>query len=135
MTSTLHDLFMLWEVFNHSAMDQPKQNKSRLGHKLGKQISTRRKELDITQAALAEAVGVNTETISRIERGTALPSLATLELIALHLQSSPSRLLETSSTLAEDYSRQITALLEPLSTGRRDFVLDIVKRLVDQFKS
>lgn len=125
---------MLCEVVKHSAMDQTEKSKSRLGRKLGNQISSRRKELGITQAALAEVVGINTESISRIERGTALPSLTTLELIANHLQTSPSRLLETSSSLAEDYSRQIAALLEPLPTGRRDFVLDIVKRLVDQFK-
>ena len=132
--STLYDLFSLLEVVNHSGMDSIEKSTSRLGKALGKQISCRRKELKITQASLAEAIGVNTETISRIERGTALPALATLEQIANHLKTSPSKLLETSSSLAEDYSKQIEELIKPLPIEKRDFVLDLVKRLSEQLK-
>lgn len=113
-------------------MAEPKQNKSRLGIKLGNQIMSRRKELGITQASLAEVVGVNTETISRIERGTALPSLATLDLIAINLKTSPARLLDTSSAQVSDQASQIANLIQPLPLVRRDFVLDIVKRIVDE---
>ncbi|HDH12893.1 MAG TPA: XRE family transcriptional regulator [Nitrospirae bacterium] len=54
---------------------------------IGIQIARIRKEHEITQEQLAELVDVAPETISRIERGTSIPSLKTLEKIsaALHI--------------------------------------------------
>ena len=54
---------------------------------VGKQVVLLRKERDLTQAQLAERVGVATETVSRLERGVSVPSLKTLEAIcnALHV--------------------------------------------------
>jgi len=53
---------------------------------IGTQIAKIRKEREITQERLAASINVATETISRLERGVSIPSLATLERIshALH---------------------------------------------------
>jgi len=53
---------------------------------IGTQIAKIRKECGITQERLAASVNVATETISRLERGVSIPSLATMERIshALH---------------------------------------------------
>ena len=49
---------------------------------IGIQVAEIRKEQGLTQAQVAEMVNVATETISRLERGTAIPSLKTLEKIS-----------------------------------------------------
>ena len=49
---------------------------------LGRQVADRRALLGLTQATLAERVGVTVETISRLERGTVTPSLARLQQVA-----------------------------------------------------
>lgn len=48
---------------------------------LGKRIAGLRKAADLTQAQLAEKVGVAVETISRLERGSAIPSLARVDQV------------------------------------------------------
>lgn len=54
---------------------------------VGSQVARLRRERQITQAQLAELIGVTTETISRLERGLTIPSLRTLARIsqALHV--------------------------------------------------
>jgi len=49
---------------------------------IGIRVAEIRKERGLTQAQVAEMVNVATETISRLERGTAIPSLKTLEKIS-----------------------------------------------------
>jgi len=58
---------------------------SELEKGLGRQISRLRKEKGLTQAQLAEAIGVAVETISRLERGFSIPSLNTIEEISKKL--------------------------------------------------
>ena len=55
---------------------------SRVEKKLGQRIAMLRRQAQLTQAALAESVGVANETISRLERGTAMPSLSRMDKIA-----------------------------------------------------
>ncbi len=53
---------------------------------IGLQIARLRNEREITQEELAQSIDVTPETISRLERGIAIPSLKTIEKIstALH---------------------------------------------------
>lgn len=48
----------------------------------GSNLRHQRKAKELTQADLAERVGVSTEMISKIERGIAAPSFTTVEKIA-----------------------------------------------------
>ncbi len=50
---------------------------------LGRNIAGRRKILGLTQAVLAEQLGIDTVTVSRFERGSHLPSLLRLEHIGV----------------------------------------------------
>ena len=45
---------------------------------MGKRIRARRKQRGLTQAALAESIGISTSFIGHIERGTRITSLETL---------------------------------------------------------
>ena len=49
---------------------------------LGKQIKLRRKTLRVSQHQLADLAGISINTLYKIERGQANPTLSTLEKIA-----------------------------------------------------
>ena len=68
-----------------------KKDSARLAKRLGGNLSERRKQLGWTQEMVAERVGVDAETISRIERGAHLPSLPTLDRLAVALRCSACR--------------------------------------------
>ena len=54
--------------------------------KLGKRIKLARIEMDMTQADLAQATDILQKSISRYETGQSLPTLETLEKIAMVLK-------------------------------------------------
>ena len=82
------------------------QNDDALAVRLSRNIASRRRELNLTQAQLAERLCVDTETLSRFERGKHLPSLATLERLAAQLQTTVAILLEeTRCQVPDDCAR------------------------------
>jgi transcriptional regulator with XRE-family HTH domain len=105
-----------------------------LGKRLGKRIADRRKAIAWTQEQLAERVGVDAETISRFERGATVPSLNTLDQIAKVLKSRTADLLSAASTEPTDQAIRISAWLEGIGPRDREFVVEHVKKLCDQFR-
>ena len=105
-----------------------KRARQPLAVRLGTKIAALRKERGWTQAALAELVGVDTETISRFERGVTLPSLVTLEVISDSLRVGVGELLSESSALPSDQAAMLSAWLASLNASNRAFVVDLVQR-------
>ena len=56
--------------------------------KIGKFISEKRKELKLTQAQLAEKLGVTDKTVSRWENGNYMPDLSLLQQLSKELNVS-----------------------------------------------
>ena len=110
------------------------------GH-VGAQIRRRRKTKGMTQAELAEAVGVTVESISRAERGTIQPTVATLGHIAQALGTSIDALAgATEPTLGEASAARSKApaelvrlerLLRKLDQRALKRVLGLVEMLVE----
>ena len=98
-----------------------------IAHRLGRNISTWRKARAWTQSELAEGVGVDTETISRFERGVTLPSLLTLEKISRYLRVGVGDLLAESSAQPDDQAAMLSAWLAELNETDRNFVLTLIK--------
>ncbi len=61
--------------------------KARAGESVGERIRRRRRQLGLTQAALATAAGVNQGYISEIERGLAKPRRRTIDALAVALNT------------------------------------------------
>ena len=61
---------------------------------IGQNVWVCRKAADMTQGQLAELIGSTVPSVSRLESGGHLPSLATLLKVAEALGVSPCRLLE-----------------------------------------
>lgn len=53
-----------------------------LVHQLGKIVKNRRKELGVTQPHLAELANISTNTLYKLEKGEANPSLEVLNKLA-----------------------------------------------------
>ena len=102
-----------------------------LADRLARNIATRRKSLRWTQSRLAEQLGVETETVSRFERGKHLPSLTLLEKLATVLQTTITDLLAEAPVSASDYALALTAWLDRLPERDRAFVLASIKSLAE----
>lgn len=104
-----------------------KRKSEQLVARLGKNIVARRKEMGLTQERLAELLGVDTETISRFERGAAAPSLATLEALSLKLEVTIAELLNEDAPEPIAEAQMITSLMRGLKTKEKGFLVDLVK--------
>lgn len=100
----------------------------RLAVRLGKGLAEKRKQIGWTQACVAEKIGVDTETVSRFERGVSLPSLLTLEKLSLALNSSVADLFAGHSSQPSDQAEIISAWLLNLCEKDRLFVTELVKQ-------
>jgi len=92
--------------------------------RIGKNIAVARKERGRTQADIAEAVGMDTVSLSRIERGVVTAGIPTLNRIAgelnVPLRDLFDRVSANSSTLADN----IMAELAPLHEEDRLFLME-----------
>lgn len=97
--------------------------------RLGRNIAEARKASGRTQAEVAEKVGIDTVSLSRIERGTVSPSITTLDRIADVLGEPLGRLFDGASSGTAALADDIAALLEPLSENDRMFLLEQIQVL------
>jgi transcriptional regulator with XRE-family HTH domain len=102
-----------------------------LALRLSQNIAARRRALKLTQAQFAEHIGVDTETVSRFERGKHLPSLATLELLAKILHCTVADLLAEERPQSSDNAIVISARLSGLAEEDRAFVMALLLQCCD----
>jgi transcriptional regulator with XRE-family HTH domain len=110
---------------------------SDLAKQLGRRVHLFRKQNGLTQAALAEKAKISNEFMSGIERGVKLPSLATLQRLALSLKVNLKDLLhfdQTSYRETQSLSREgvdLALLLESVSAKQRRRILRMVKIFIE----
>jgi transcriptional regulator with XRE-family HTH domain len=78
-------------------MDLPAK---KLAVDLGRRLRRFRQDRSLTQAEVAEAAGIEPDTVGRLERGLRLPSLAVLAKLAETLGVAPVDLLADDATWA-----------------------------------
>jgi transcriptional regulator with XRE-family HTH domain len=92
--------------------------------KIGKNIAAARKVQERTQADVAEAVGIDTVSLSRIERGVVTAGIPTLDKIADELEVPLVRLFDGASAKPTGLAEDMAVLLESLKESDRVFVLE-----------
>lgn len=96
--------------------------------RLAKNLALRRSALSITQAQLAERLGVSSETIARFERGVYAPSLQQLESLAEALRVPAADLIAEDRTLARsDEESRVLACLVGLSNEDQVFLAELLE--------
>ena len=101
-----------------------------LNQEIGRRIATQRQKAGMTQEAVAEALGIGNEAVSRLERGTVAASVPRLmELAALFGCRTGDFFMEQSVLLSEQ-SSEITELLSRISPEARRFVLEQLRHSI-----
>jgi transcriptional regulator with XRE-family HTH domain len=96
---------------------------------VGGRLRTARRSAGLTQKQLAEAVGVESITVSRWERGVTSPSLSRLRRIAEITKTTVSDLVRAPDA-ATAHAVELAALREELAETRA--LVDRVVRTLDQ---
>ena len=100
-----------------------------LQKRLGLNIAARRKSLGWTQEYLAQHMGVDTETISRIERAVTAPSLKSIEKLAGLLTITIADLLNEAPPPEPTQLEALSRLLEPLVEEDRSYAIMSLRSL------
>ncbi len=108
---------------------------STLSAQIGKNILNQRKYLGLTQAQLAELVGLENETISRIESGKYNVSISSLERFTQALQIDISDIVRANSENIPSQAESIAVLLQDLDEEEKERVLKIVHEACNLCKS
>ncbi|MDR2926438.1 MAG: helix-turn-helix domain-containing protein [Azoarcus sp.] len=111
-----------------------KRYHSALARRLGQNLAYYRRRAKLTQEQLAEAIQVETLTVSRYETGAALPSLVTLEAVSMLLRVSIADLLEEEAFPRSEGEEQFLGTLESLSLDERSTVIDALRTLAGFFR-
>lgn len=98
-----------------------------LAANFGKNLLAKRKEIGLTQDRLAAWLDIDRETISRFERGTTTPSLATLDELASKLGVTIAELLAEERPAHGDDAQIFAALTRTLAPEDKKFLMDFVR--------
>lgn len=104
--------------------------------RVGRRIAELRRLSGLSQARLADTIGTATETISRLETGVAMPSLARLAAIAHALGVELHELLRIRPG-SEPHHRaleRLVLMMSRRSAGEIDLVIDIAALVLDHVR-
>lgn len=102
-------------------------NVEQLARSIGRAIAARRKALGMTQESLSELIQIEQSSLSRIERGTLVPSLERLASVAEALRCGIADLFTVGSVNAHDRAARVHEKLSHLTPGQQE----MVERLID----
>lgn len=114
-------------------MPRKKKKDSTLALRVGRNIKAARMERSLTQAQLAERVGIEVESMSRIETGAHLPSLERLAEIARILGLRPDTLLFDGHD-GQSLDTSLALVLADLPQREREFVYAFAVNYVRHWK-
>ncbi|MCL6687766.1 DNA-binding transcriptional regulator, XRE-family HTH domain [Pseudomonas citronellolis] len=103
-------------------------------HEVGAAIANRRRAKGLTQAQIAEGIGVEKETISRMENGVISPTLHRLGQIAEILECPLSDLFRKDSIDVAEQAEAIGDLLQELAESERVLVVNLIGEIVKVLK-
>ena len=116
----------------------PRQSKTgkgvELGKRIGRNIKVARTQLGITQGQLAEALGIENVTVSRIETGAQLPSLDRLDDISSYLKVSLQTLLGDMGENGK-VGKLIADVVEDLPAREQQFILTFAMHYAQHWRA
>lgn len=129
----LHNQHLLDNITSqHLAVWVHKMNS--IAVRIGKNIASARKAAGRTQAEVAEKIGIDTVSLSRIERGVVTPGLATLDNLANQLDISLGELFNGATTNTAAMAESIGAELAQLNEEDRLFLMSQIKIWVQRLR-
>ena len=115
-------------------MANKRQTKAKTGRTIaqivGGNIAERRKDFGWTQEVLAEKMGINQESLSRMEKGRIAPKLERLPVIAEILNCTVIDLFRTSGERMDERAETIVDIIRPLSDDDQKWVVDTMAQMI-----
>lgn len=116
---------------------EDKEAAEEIARRLGTAARAARAALGLTQEGVSEQVGITSEALGRIERGTALPSFTTLMGLCSTLKVTPDSLLQASPNVSARATavpgtkelQQIQHYARRLDARRQRLVLGLIREL------
>lgn len=108
-------------------MKKSVKERPNLAQAVGKNIKAGRKIKGMTQNQVAQELGVETETVSRYERGLLAPSFHQLEKICALLGMPAWMIFSDGDSTPDAQAMTIAELLKGLSSREIEFVVSYVK--------
>lgn len=112
-----------------SEKNSPEKNQQII-QTIGKAIAKYRQAAGLTQAQLAEILGIGNDAVSRMERGTTIPTLTRLLELAEIFRCDIADLVTDSSSRPCDQARSLEKLLTQLSDSERTTLLNLIEKMV-----
>ena len=106
-------------------------NRTTLRQKLGQRIACERKKVGMTQASVAEALGIGNEAVSRLERGLVDTPVSRLMQFAELFGCTTQDFFLEQSTLMQDQTTEIQALLNRANPAGRRFAIEQLRRFIE----
>ncbi len=101
-----------------------------LNKRIGRRIAEKRKARGLTQAYLAEAMGISNDAISRMERGGIMPSIPRLIQLSELLECETAEFLTHASPTTSDQTQRLATLLSKLPEHERESFLFMVDAMI-----
>lgn len=102
---------------------------SKLAAQVGRVMARRRKMCGMTQAMLAEKLGITQDSLSRMEKGVMAPKFSRLPEVAYFLDCRVADLFREASPESDDWAAAIAEELRDVSPDGRELILTIVREL------
>lgn len=100
--------------------------------RIGRNIAEARKASKRTQADVAEKLGIDTGSLSRMERGVILPNIPMLDRISDELGVALWQLVGTASLSSATVMENISTQLERLNPPERRFLLNQIEEWINK---
>jgi len=108
---------------------KPKEQPTEVERRLGDRVASLRQATGLTQAQLAKRLGVAVETISRLERGSVVPSLQRLVRLAEVLAVELAELFTHPRGPRQKAEDRLVAALRGRSALEIELIADLAKRI------
>ncbi len=109
------------------------ENNLTLAQRVGNKIATKRRRLGYTQVEVASMLGIEQESLSRMEKGVIAPKFSRLESLASVLECSVLDLFRSENESTETRSNYLSDQLEKLSKKDQKLALAIIENVLLAF--
>lgn len=108
--------------------------KKTLSSRIGTAIMVRRRAKNLTQVELAERLGIEQHSLSRMEHGNIAPKFSRLQQIADELDCSVADLFRDVDASAQDRASAIADTIRELPSPMQEVVVELVENTVASLK-
>ena len=120
---------------NAAKIQKKRREKTGISIAVGKAVAARRKLANLTQQKLAEALGVEKETVSRLENGEIAQTVDRLAALGKVLHCSVTDFFAEEKLDNSRYAAAIAHMLLPLPAERQERIVRCVAEIVKAWES